>query len=212
MSGFGIDSAANIVSELETSIARSKHPIPVGISNRHFHITEEHWRILFGEQDPTEYRRILQPGFWAAKETVDVEGPKGRINRIRLVAPFRSKTQVEISRTDASALGIKPPVRGSGKLEGAAPLRLHGPKGHVDVEDAAIIAQRHVHFSPADADKFGIKGGEMLRVRAGIGGPREMVFEKCLARVSDKFALEFHVDLDECNAAWLKHGDFVHIV
>jgi putative phosphotransacetylase len=201
-----------IAVDLEKGLFRAKFKIPVGISHRHFHITEEHWRKIFGDQPPTMYRRILQPGFWAAKETVDIEGPKGRINKVRLVAPFRPKTQVEVSRTDAAKLGIKPPVRGSGKLSGAAPLKIIGPKGSVDVSDAAIIAQRHLHLAPADSKKMGISDGEIVRVRCGEGGPRQLVFEDVLVRVSDKFALEFHVDTDEANAAWLNNGDFVNVV
>jgi len=201
-----------IAVDLEKGLFRSKFKIPVGISHRHFHITQEHWRKIFGEQPPTMYRRILQPGFWAAKETVDIQGPKGKIAKVRLVAPFRSKTQVEVSRTDAAKLGIDAPVRGSGQLSGAAPLTLVGPKGSVEVSDAAIIAQRHLHLHPDDSKKMGIADGEFVRVRAGEGGPRRLVFEDVLVRVSDKFALEFHVDTDEANAAWLKNGDFVNVV
>ena len=194
-------------------MARSRHAIPVGVSVRHFHITKAHWEILFGKGvEPTHHRGILQPGFWAAKEVVDIQGPKGTITKVRLVAPYRDKTQVEISRTDAAKLGIEAPVRGSGQLKGAVAIRLIGPKGAVDVADAAIIAQRHVHFSPAEAKKVGVADGELVRVRAGAGGPRELLFENVLVRVSDKYALEFHIDTDEANAAWLKSGDRVHLV
>jgi putative phosphotransacetylase len=119
---------------------------------------------------------------------------------------------VEISRTDAAKLGIDPPVRGSGQLSGAAPLTLVGPKGSIEVSDTAIIAQRHLHLHPDDSKKMGIADGEFVRVRAGEDGPRRLVFEDVLVRVSDKFALEFHVDTDEANAAWLKNGDFVNVV
>ena len=204
--------ADKLVAELEASLHRSRFPVPVGVSSRHFHITEAHWKKIFGDASPTHYRNILQPGFWAAKETVDIEGPKGRLSRIRLVAPFRSKTQVELARTDAMALGIDAPVRGSGKLQGAAPVRIIGPKGSVEVPDAVIIAQRHLHLAPEDSRKMRIADGEIVRVRCGAGGPRETVFENVLARVSDKFALEFHVDTDEANAAWLKSGDLAYVV
>ncbi len=204
---------AGIAADLERSLERSKHAIPVGISSRHFHITKEHWRTLFGVMgDPTLHRQLLQPGFWAAKETVDIEGPKGKIARVRLVGPYRPKTQVEVSRTDAARLGVDAPVRGSGSLSGAAPIRIIGPQGSVNVKDALIISQRHLHLAPADSRRIGVADGEITRVRAGIGGPRELVFESVLARVSDKFALEFHIDTDEANAAWLKTGDCVHLV
>lgn len=204
--------AESIAADLARSLQRSRFPIPVGVSSRHCHLTREHWRALFGDAEPRKHRQLLQPGFWAAEEAVDVEGPKGRLKKVRLVAPYRPKTQVEVSRTDAAVLGIDAPVRGSGKLEGAAPVRLIGPKGAVEVKDALIIAQRHVHFSPEDARRIGVEDGELLRVRAGTGGPRELVFENVLARVSDQYALELHIDTDEANAAWLKNGDLVHLV
>ncbi len=203
---------AAIVKDLEESLKRSQFKIPVGISHRHFHISREDWRILFGTSEPEHFRQLLQPGFWAAKEKIDMEGPKGRINGVRLVAPYRPRTQSEISRADARVLGIDPPVRGSGNLEGAAPIRFIGPKGSLEVREAVIISQRHLHLHPDDSRKMGIKDGEIVRVRAGTGGPRELVFEDVLARVSDKFALELHVDSDEANAAWLKNGDLVHVV
>ncbi|MFH1725488.1 MAG: phosphate propanoyltransferase [Elusimicrobiota bacterium] len=204
--------AQKIAEDLILGMERSKTPVPVGVSNRHFHITEEHWRRIFGEREPKMFRRVRQPGFWAAEDVVDIEGPKGRLSRVRLVAPYRKHTQVEVSRSDAVTLGLEPPVRGSGSLKGAAPIRLIGPKGSVDVPEALVIAQRHLHFTPAEARQLKVGDGDSMRVRAGAGGPRELVFENVLARVSDKFALEFHVDTDEANAAWLKTGDFVHLV
>lgn len=207
------DLAEGIVLDLEKSLRRSRFRIPVGISHRHFHITKEHWQTLFGRgAEPSLYKKIIQPGFWAANEVVDIEGPKGIIRKVRLVAPFREKTQIEVSRTDAARLGVHPPVRGSGALSGAAPVKIIGPHGSVQVPDAVIIAQRHVHLHPSDSEKMGMSDGEIVRVRAGSGGPRELVFENVLVRVSDKFALEFHVDTDEANAAWLKNSDWVHVV
>ncbi|HVE14626.1 MAG TPA: phosphate propanoyltransferase [Elusimicrobiota bacterium] len=207
------DQAQKIAEDLSLRLERSKTPVPIGVSNRHLHLTQEHWDALFGKgSQPKKYRPTRQPGYYAAEQAVDVEGPKGKIVNVRVVAPHRTKTQVEVSRTDALALGLNPPVRGSGTLTGAAPIKITGPKGSVDVPDALIIAQRHVHFSPAEAAAMKVKDGEFLRVRAGVGGPRETVFEGALARVSDKFALEFHIDTDEANAAWVKNGDLAYIV
>ena len=206
------DLAARVAEDLALALHRAKTPVPVGVSVRHFHVTEADWRVLFGAREPVKRRGLLQPGFWAAEETVTVEGPKGKIPRVRLVAPYRTKTQVEVSRSDAQLLGIDAPVRGSGKLSGAAPVKLRGPAGSVTVPDALIVAQRHVHFHPDDAARLKVKDGELLRLRCGMGGPRETVFEGALARVSDKFALEFHVDTDEANAAWLKNGDLSYLV
>ena len=206
------DRIESLAADLELSLRRSRVPIPVGVSNRHFHVTAEHWRVLFGDARPGILRPVRQPGQWAGEETVDIEAPKGRIPRVRHLGPFRSRTQVEVSRTDAIALGIDPPVRGSGTLSGASAIRLIGPKGRVDLEEGVLIAQRHLHLSPADAAGLSVKDGDALRVRAGAGGPRELVFENVLARVSDKFALELHVDTDEANAAFLKNGDLVTVV
>jgi len=132
---------ADIVADLEKGLRRSQFKIPVGISHRHFHITQEHWTALFGPgTEPTMHRQLRQPGFWAAKEKVDMEGPKGRINGVRLVAPYRAHTQSEVSRSDARVLGIDPPVRGSGNLKGAAPIRFIGPKGSLELREAVIIS------------------------------------------------------------------------
>lgn len=205
--------AQTIAADLSRRMERSKTGVPVGVSNRHLHLTQTHWDALFGKgTEPTLHRQTRQPGYFASKEAVDIEGPKGRIRGVRVVAPHRPKTQVEVSRTDALALGLNPPVRGSGTLSGASPVKLIGPRGAVEVADALIIAQRHVHFSPAEAQALKVNDGDLLRVRTGVGGPRETVFEGALARVSDKFALEFHIDTDEANAAWVKNGDLAYIV
>jgi len=206
------DLAREIAEDVAERIRLSKFQIPIGISNRHVHLGREHWDILFGrEAQPTKLRQLRQPGYYACHETVDAEGPKGRLGGLRVIAPHRPKTQVELARTDAFALGLKPPVAGSGKLEGAAPVKIYGPKGSIEVKEGLIIPMRHLHLSPEEGKELGLKTGDIVRIRAGIGGPREMVFEAVLVRVSPEFALEFHVDSDEANAAWLKNGDFVHI-
>jgi len=192
---------------------RSKTPIPIGVSNRHVHLDQEHWDVLFGKGvEPRKFRSVKQPGFWACFETVDLEGPKGRIEKVRLIAPHRPKSQIEISKTDASVLGLRPPVRDSGKLEGSCAVRVVGPKGSINFTEGLIIARRHIHFHPLEAQAMGVKDGEIVRVRAGVDGPRELVFEEVLIRVSEKFSLELHIDLDEANAAWVKNGDYVRIV
>ena len=205
--------AKEITTKLAERIERSKKPVPVGVSNRHIHMTQEHWDVLFGKgAQPRKFRAVRQPGFWAAYETVSIEGPKGKIDNIRVIAPHRSRTQIEISKTDASTLGVRPPVRDSGKLEGSAAIKLVGPKGSVDLKEGVILAKRHIHFHPTEAKEFGVKEGDYVRVRAGIGGERELVFERVLCRISDQFALELHVDTDEANAALVKSGDEVVIV
>lgn len=204
--------AKRVTEKIVERMERSKTSIPIGISNRHAHLSQEHWNVLFGRgTEPRKFRSVKQPGFWACYETVGLEGPKGKISDVRLVAPHRPNTQIEISRTDAALLGVRPPVRDSGRLEGSAAVRLVGPKGSLEIRQGLIIARRHIHFHPLEAEAMGVRDGEVVRVRAGAGGPRELIFEQVLIRVSDQFSLEFHLDTDEANAAWVKSGDDVHI-
>ncbi|HBL16558.1 MAG TPA: hypothetical protein DD417_07330 [Elusimicrobia bacterium] len=201
-----------IADDVARALRRAGYPVLVGISNRHFHVTEKDWRVLFGDQDPKPLRPVRQPRQWAGAETVAIEGPKGRFPKVRLLGPFRKVTQVEVSRSDAMVLGLEPPVRGSGSLKGAAPIRLAGPKGSVEVREGLIISQRHLHLGLKDSEDLCVRDGDVVRVRAGTGGPRELVFEGVLARVAKDFALEFHVDTDEANAAWLNNGDRVIVL
>lgn len=188
-------------------------PIPIGVSNRHAHLSQEHWDYLFGKDaPPRKFRSVKQPGFYACYETVDIEGPKGIVKNVRLIAPHRPKTQIEVSKTDAAILGLKPPVRDSGKLDGSAPMKIIGPRGSIELKEGLIIAKRHIHFHPLEAKAMGVKDGELVSVRAGTGGPRELVFEQVLVRVSEQFSLEIHIDTDEANAAWAKSGEFVKMV
>lgn len=204
--------AKRITAKVVERLERSETSIPVGVSNRHAHLTQEHWDVLFGkDRQPRKFRQVKQPGFYACFEAVSLEGPKGRIDNVRLIAPHRPGSQLEISQTDAQVLGLRPPIRDSGQLSGSAPVRVVGPKGSIEIKEGLIIARRHIHFHPLEAQAMGIKDGEVVRVRAGISGIRELVFEQVLCRVSDKFSLEFHLDTDEANAAWVRTGDGVHI-
>lgn len=204
--------AADLAAEIEKRMKRAKLDIPVGVSNRHCHLTEEHFKILFGAgAAPKKVKDIKQPGFYAAEELIDVQGPKGVIRKVRLVAPYRAHTQIELAVTDATAAGLQPPVRESGDVKGSAGATLIGPAGKVELKEGVIIAQRHLHFSPAEAKSWGMASGEVVRVRAGTGAGRSTVFEDVVVRVSDKYSLEFHVDTDEANAAGIKTGDVVHI-
>ena len=203
---------AGLAGEIEKRLKRSKLDIPVGVSNRHCHLTREHFKLLFGAAaEPKRVKDIKQPGFYAAEEMISVQGPKGVLHKIRLVAPYRDRTQIEIAVTDALALGLKPPVRESGDVKGSAGATLIGPAGKVDIKEGVIVAQRHLHFSPSEAKALGVASGEVVRVRAGTGSGRSAVFEDVVVRVSDKYSLEFHVDTDEANAAGIKTGDIVHI-
>ena len=204
--------AKRITTEIVSRMERSKTPIPVGVSNRHVHLRQEDWDTLFGtDRTPRKFRQVKQPGFYACFESVDLEGPKGKIEKVRLIAPHRPQTQVEISLTDAQVLGLKPPIRDSGDLQGSSPVRVIGPRGTLEIGQGLVVARRHIHFHPLEARAMGIADGEIVRVRAGVGKVRELVFEQVLCRVSEKFSLEFHVDTDEANAAWLKSGDITSI-
>lgn len=194
--------------------------IPVGISNRHFHISQQDLEVLFGEgYQLRKFRDISQRGQFAAEETLDVEGAKGLIERIRIVGPTRGQTQLEISRSDAYQLGIDPPVRYSGDLSGSAGAKLIGPRGEIVLKEGIIIPQRHIHMSPRDAQRFGVRDRERVFVAPVIKEiidpgcePRSIIFANVLIRVDETFVLDFHIDTDEANASGLKNGDQVYIV
>jgi acetate kinase len=196
--------AALVVAQRQPSPALS--PIPIAISARHVHLTAETFAALFGPSaTPTHERDISQPGQFACKERLNVIGPRGRIDGVRLLGPLRSRNQVEVSRTDEFKLGVDAPIRDSGKTEGSAPIVLEGPHGHVALHEGLICAKRHIHMTPDDAARYGVADGDEVEV-AIAGGPRDLVFGDVLVRVSPKFRLEMHIDTDEANAAELDSG------
>ena len=202
-----------IVEELKLRAERSKTPVPVGISNRHVHFTKEDFKAVFGaDAEPVLYRQLRQPGFFACNELVSVEGPKGTLKNVRMIGPYRSYTQIEVSLGDARALGVEPPIRDSGKLENTPGIKITGPKGSIEIKKGVMLSKRHIHFHPGDAGLMKIKDGTEVRVRCGAGTERETVYERVLCRVSDKFALELHLDAEEANAAGLKNNDAAYIV
>ena len=185
--------------------------VPVGVSARHIHLTQEHIEILFGKgYQLTEFKPLSQPGQYAANETVEVVGSKGSFNKVRILGPARPASQLEISRTDSFAIGVKAPVRESGDIEGTPGVLVKGPAGEVELQDGVIVAARHIHFHTSDAEKWGIQDKQKLRVR--VGGERGVVFENVVARVSANFALDMHIDTDEANASGVKNGDTAEII
>jgi putative phosphotransacetylase len=185
--------------------------IPVGVSARHIHLSQEHVELLFGHgYQLTEFKPLSQPGQYAANETVAVIGPKGSFPKVRILGPARKATQLEVSRTDSFALGVKAPVRESGDIAGSAGITIKGPAGEITIEEGVIIAARHIHFHTSDADKWGITDKQKLRV--AVGGERGVIFEQVIARVSPDFALDMHIDTDEANAAGINNGDIAVIV
>lgn len=180
--------------------------IPIGVSARHIHLKPEHIEALFGPGYQLKVLKDLsQPGQFAAEETVAVQGPKGRFDKVRILGPARNLTQLEISQTDSYFLGIKAPVRLSGQIEGTPGFTIIGPAGEVTVEEGAIVAARHIHFHTSEAEKWGIKDGQSVKVK--VGGERGLIFDNVVARVHDTFALDMHIDTDEANAAGIKTGD-----
>ncbi|MCM3768524.1 phosphate propanoyltransferase [Neobacillus niacini] len=184
--------------------------IPVGVSNRHVHLTEKHFHVLFGETEGvTELRPLSQPGQFAARETVTIVGPSGVIRNVRILGPFRGLTQVEISRTDGFTLGIHPQVRLSGSIDGTPGITLVGPEGAVTLQEGLIVAKNHVHMSGADAQRFDVKHGDSLMLGSE---ERRVIFQDVIVRVKDSYILDFHVDQDEANAAGLSTGDRVVVL
>jgi acetate kinase len=188
----------------------SQIPISIGVSAHHVHLSQGHTEQLFGTGHKlTPLSPLSQPGQFACEETVRLTGPRGSIDRVRVLGPARSKTQVEISRTEGFRLGIHAPIRMSGDLDGTPGLTLEGPAGQVEIENGAIYAQRHLHMTPTDSRKLGLENGDIIRLR--VGGGRELVFGDVAVRISPKFRLECHLDTDEANAAGLNTGDVAYL-
>lgn len=185
--------------------------VPVGVSARHIHLTQEDVEKLFGEGYQLTRKSELMGGQFASNEQCTIVGLKLRaIENVRILGPVRSKSQVEISATDARTLGVKAPVRQSGDIAGSAPIALVGPKGAVYLKEGCIVAARHIHMPPADADAAGLKDGDMVLVR--MGDERGALLEQVKIRVDESFTLEMHIDTDEANACQVKQGDLAIIV
>ncbi|HBW37432.1 phosphate propanoyltransferase [Desulfosporosinus sp. BICA1-9] len=183
---------------------------PVGISNRHIHLSEEHIEALFGAgYTLTKTKDLSQPGQFACEETITLIGPKGSITGVRVLGPARKVSQVELTETDRFKIGVKPPVRDSGKLEGTPGIEVEGPKGRIHLDQGVIIAARHIHMTPEDATKYSVKDGDHVSV--AIPGPRGGILERVLVRVSPDYALDLHLDTDEGNAFGLVNGQELEI-
>jgi len=173
----------------------------VETSARHIHLTNEHIAILFGEGHAlTNKKDLSQPGQFACEEKVELVGPKGSL-KVSVLGPARKDTQVELSFTDARTLGLKDvPVRESGDIAGTPGIKLVGPCGEIELAEGCIIAMRHIHMTPEDAEAFGVKDKDVVKV-AIEGTGRALVFEDVVVRVSKSYALAMHIDTDEANAA-----------
>jgi acetate kinase len=184
---------------------QDKSPIPVEVSAHHVHLSQEHVEALFGPgHQLTPQSPLSQPGQFACKEQVNLVGPKGRVDRVRVLGPVRKATQVEISMTEQFKLGIHPPIRESGDIEQSPGVTLEAQNAHVAIDKGVICALRHIHMSPEDALKLGLRDKYRVRVRVASG--RELIFGDVLVRVHPDFRLAMHIDTDEANAANITPG------
>jgi acetate kinase len=198
---------SQVTRALET---QKQEPILVEVSAHHIHLTQEHVEALFGKgHQLTRHADLSQPGQYACKEQLAVIGPKGRIERVRVLGPTRKYTQVEIALTEQFKLGIHPPLRESGDIAGTPGCMLEGPAGSLHLDRGVICALRHVHMTPQDALRHGVRDKSVIRVR--VDGDRELVFGDILVRVDPNFALAMHIDTDEANAANVQTGALGHI-
>ena len=186
--------------------------IPVGVSARHAHVTQEHLEILYGAgHQLTVYAPLYQPEAFAANETLTIVGKRMRaIEAVRILGPVRDYSQVEVAQTEAIRLGLNPPIRDSGDLVGAAPITFVGPAGSIYLEEGAICATRHIHMTPGDANALGIHENDLLKVR--FRGERALTFENVRPKIHEDYVLQMHLDTDDANAAGLKGGEPVEIV
>ncbi len=186
--------------------------ILVETSARHVHLTEADMEMLLGKGNTLTVKKMLsQPGQFASNERISLVGPKGTINNVLILGPTRPATQVEISLTDARALGISVPVRESGDIAGSTGLKLVGPAGEVEITEGAIAAKRHIHLDPETASELGVADKQIVSAKV-VTGARSLTFDEVVVRVSDKFAPAVHIDTDEANAAGCSGEVYAEII
>lgn len=172
----------------------------VETSARHVHVTQEHLEILFGKGAALTHKKDLsQPGQFAAEERVTVVGPKKELANVSILGPVRPATQVELSATDARSIGIAAPIRESGDVAGSGACKIVGPCGEVEISEGVIVAKRHIHLTPADAEELEVKDKDIVWVKLETEG-RKAILGDVVVRVSDKFSRAMHIDTDESNA------------
>lgn len=185
--------------------------IPIEVSAHHVHLSRRDVDILFGPRyELTKRSELSQPGQFACEETLNLLGPKGKVERVRILGPLRKESQVEISMTEEFILGITAPIRASGDLEGSPGIMLEGQQGSCEIANGVILALRHIHMTPEDALSFGLRDKDIVRVR--IEGKRTLTFEDVLVRVDPSYRLSMHIDTDEANAAGITTGMVGHLV
>lgn len=173
----------------------------VETSARHVHLSQEHLEVLFGKgYELTRKKDLSQPGQYACEERVTIVGSKKELKGVSILGPVRKDTQVEVSLTDARAIGVDAPIRESGDIAGSGACKIVGPNGEIDIAEGVIAAKRHIHATPADAEALGVTNGQIVSVKVDTDG-RSLVFGDVVVRVSDSYALAMHIDTDESNAA-----------
>lgn len=188
-----------------------KKTLPIALSNRHIHLSQEDLDRLFGEgYTLKKFKDLSQPGQYACEEKVDALGPKGSIKGVRILGPVRPETQFEISVSDSFKLGVRPEIRDSGDIEDTPGLKLLGPEGETIMKNGVIVAARHIHMNTEDAKDFGVEDKDKVKIK--VEGPRALTFDEVLVRVSDSFALEMHVDIEEGNACGVKNSQLVELI
>lgn len=185
-----------------------KYQVKVGISNRHVHLTKETYEQLFDEP-LTIKKEIHQIGEFASNQCVLIKTEQGILENVRIVGPFRSYNQVEISKSDAIKLGINPPVRKSGDLKNSEHVTIIGPKGEIYLENVCILSQRHIHMNTNEQKKYGLQDGQIVKVF--IPGPRQ-AFLDTFIKISENGYFEIHIDRDEANAFLLNNEDEVTLI
>lgn len=194
-----------------TKADRNRMTVPVGVSARHVHLTQADVETLFGPGYQLTKKKELMGGQFAANEQCTLVGLKLRaIENVRILGPVRSRSQVEISATDARTLGVNAPLRQSGDTAGSAPVALAGPRGVLYLKEGCIVAARHIHMTPKQAEEASLKDGDYVSVR--MGNERGAVLDNVKIRVDESFSLEMHIDTDEANACQVKQGDFATII
>ncbi|MFX0547787.1 phosphate propanoyltransferase [Hathewaya histolytica] len=197
--------------ELIDACKKNTNEIPVGISNRHIHLSQEHLEILFGKgYELTKIKDLSQPGQYACNETLTICGPKGAIEKVRVLGPTRSKTQVEVLVGDCIKLGTVPHVKLSGDLRRTSGVTIVGAKGSVQIEEGLIVAQRHIHMTPEDAKNLGVHNGEIVSIK--FEDLRGGIYNNVAIRANDASKLECHLDIEEANAMGINPKSKITIV
>ena len=185
--------------------------VPIWVSNRHIHLTQADANTLFwSNHELVKIKDLSQPGQFAAEECVIIKWPKSEIAKVRVLGPYRKQTQIEVMDGDTVKLWTPAPIRESGDLKWSAPITVIWPNGTLELQEGMIVAKRHIHMTVADAQNFWVENGQIVKVKTN--GERGLVFDNVVIRVSDNFALDMHIDIEEANAAALKQGDWWELI